>query len=497
MIRSITALLLGALCVCPLVAQNIGASLSGLVEDSQKRVIQNAAVSVQDRSTDRELMLRSGQDGRFHASGLTPGEYRVEVASPGFATVNFESVKLAIGESRTLRVTLSPELSRQEITVSAEAATSISADDSQAGKSYGPALMGELPMISGGQGRNFKTQAYLTPGVTPSTEAHRPFSVAGARNRNNNYLIDSNDYNEIEGGLMMGRGLSEQLIPSESIEGMQVLTHNFKAEYGRQNGSIISLISKRGSNEFHGLLYEYLRNDSVNARNTFDRTAPPLKYNHFGVNAGGPIVKDKLFFFGNYEGSRQRSGSARTIQTLTADQRARAVPAVRSLVSMYPEPNIPGGNLFRANVNQTASLDTFLIRADYNASERHRIFSRSTFLTTDTDIFAGAAVSQGRRDIGSQGHSLHHTWSPGASVLNEARFNFTRFHIGDGFVDPVQLGDPALNGEVGSVFVNGLTFLGHFSWYGQKNYQNNFQWSDDLSIVSGRHVWKTGVAVRR
>jgi hypothetical protein len=478
-------------------AQNIMAGLSGLVQDPQGLAIRGASVTVSNKGTNALLQIQTDEMGRFHALSLSPGEYAVSIVARGFARFTFESVNLTVGETPTLTARLQPETLTQEVTVSAEAVSDIAAGSGGEGKTFGLKAMEDLPMYIGFGGRNFRNQAYLTPGITPNMEAHRPFIASGARSRNNNLLIDSNDYNEIEGGLTLGRGLSEQTIPSESIEGMQVLTHNFKAEYGRQNGSIISLISKHGTNEWHGLLYEYFRNSDLDARNTFDTVKKPFKMNQFGANAGGPVRKDHTFIFGNYEMLEQRSTANSTIQTLTPDQKAAAAPAVQPLVSMYPDPNVPGANLFRSSLGQMGTTKTFLVRADHKVSERQRLFTRSTYLDTVSDIRAGASLSKGLRDIGSQGHSLHHIWTPSSSMVNEARFNYTRFHISDRFVDPKALGDPSRNGDVGYLTVNGLTFLGHYSWYGQQTHQNNYQWTDDLTLARGRHALKTGIAIRR
>jgi hypothetical protein len=406
-------------------------------------------------------------------------------------------VPLIVGQQQTLRAALQPAATKQEITVAAEGVSLIAADGSNAGKSYSQLLMQNLPMAMGGQGRNFKTQAYLTPAVAPSTAAHRPFAVAGARNRNNNYLIDSNDYNEIEGGMMMGRGVSEQLIPSESIEGMQVLTHNFKAEYGRQNGAIVSLVSRRGGNEWHGGLYEYFRHDALAARNTFDIQKPPLRFQFFGAQTGGTLKKDKLFLFANWEGFHRIVSSATTIQTLLPVQRAQAAPAVRPLVARYPEPNVAGTNLYRAQAPQGGFMQTFLIRGDWNLSNAHRLFTRSTYLNSDNDLTSGAAQSAAVVNTRPQGHSLHHTWAPSAVLVNEARFNYTRYRLVDTFQEDIFLGDGAVNGELGFLTVNGLTSLGFQSFLGRRTFQNNYQYTDDLTILRGRHTFKTGAALRR
>lgn len=489
--------LCGLLCALLLAAQSISSNLVGTVVDAQGLPVAKAMLKMISRTTNAEFRAESGGEGGFRVSALPPGEYTVEVTAAGFGRLTFSNVSLVVGQTRDLRAVLQPESTKQEVTVSAEALSGLTVDSAGEGKGFGQLQMTDLPMAMSGEGRSFRTQARLTPGVTPSTAAHRPFAVAGARNRNNNYLIDSNDYNEIEGGLMMGRGVSEQLIPSESIEGMQVLTHNFKAEYGRQNGSIISLVTKKGGNEWHGTFYEYWRNEALAARNTFDLQKPPLKFNFFGGQAGGPIKKDKAFIFGNWEGFNRIQSTATTIQTLRPEQRAQAVASVRPLVARYPEPNLPGTNLFRANLPQGGFMQTFLVRADVNLSESQRLFARSTYLTSDNVNKGGAALSESNVGTGSQGHSLHHIWTPRANVVNEARFNYTRFRILDEFKENVLLGDQAINGQVGFLTVNGLTSLGYQSFLGRRTFQNNFQYTDDLTIVKGRHSFKMGAALRR
>jgi len=477
-------------------AQRISAALSGVVQDSQGLRVSTATIVVRNKGTNATLQLAASSEGVFRVPSIPPGEYTVTVEAPGFARLVVEPVPLTVGQNPALTLVMQLAEQKQEITVSADL-SEIAADSSSVGKSYNTLEVNDLPNLASGQGRNFRSAVFLTPSVTPTYTAHRPFAVAGARSRNNSYQIDSNDYNEVEGGLLMGRGTSEQLVSLEALDGMQVLTHNYKAEYGRNNGAIVSMVTKQGSNAWHGSAYEFLRNEALSARNTFDLTRPPLKTHQAGFTLGGPVAKNKTFVFGNYETYIRHTSSASTIQSLTGDQRAQAVASVRPLVDMYPVPNIPGSNLFRSSVPQNGSLDTFLVRLDHNLTDRQRLFARSIYLTTFTETRAGAALSRAHRDIGSQSHSLHHNWSPSPSMLNEARFQFTRFKILDTFDDPVQLGDPAINGEVGQVSVGGLTTLGHFSFMVQRNFQNSFQWTDDLSFQSGRHAFKTGVAARR
>ncbi|MCI0423273.1 MAG: carboxypeptidase regulatory-like domain-containing protein, partial [Acidobacteria bacterium] len=344
-------------------AQSISAALSGVVQDSQGLRVSTATVVVRHKGTNATLRLAVSSEGAFRVPSIPPGEYAVSAEAPGFARLVVEPVPLTVGQNPALALVLQPELQKQEITVSANL-SEISIDSSSVGRSYNTLEVNDLPNLASGQGRNFRSAVFLTPSVTPTYTAHRPFAVAGARSRNNSYQIDSNDYNEVEGGLLMGRGASEQLVSLEALDGMQVLTHNYKAEYGRNNGAIVSMVTKQGTNAWHGSAYEFLRNEALSARNTFDLARPPLKAHQAGFTLGGPIAKNKTFVFGNYETYIRHTSSASTVQTLTAEQPAQAVSSVRPLVQMYPLPNIPGSNLFRSSVPQNGSLDTFLVRLD-------------------------------------------------------------------------------------------------------------------------------------
>ncbi|MCX6605848.1 MAG: carboxypeptidase-like regulatory domain-containing protein [Acidobacteria bacterium] len=200
----IRLLLCGLAGVLLLPAQSISANVIGTVVDSQGLPVSRAQVKVISKTTNAEARAESGGEGGFRVTSLPPGQYSVEVTAAGFGRLTFSSVGLVVGQTRDLRAVLQPESTKQEVTVSAEAMSALTVDSAGEGKNFGQLQMTDLPMAMSGEGRSFRTQARLTPAVTPSTAAHRPFAVAGARNRNNNYLIDSNDYNEIEGGLMTG-----------------------------------------------------------------------------------------------------------------------------------------------------------------------------------------------------------------------------------------------------------------------------------------------------
>lgn len=477
-------------------AQNIGGAIAGVVVDSQGLRVEGSRVEIVSLATGVKQVLQTDATGRFIVASLPQSAYKVSASKDGFQTAEAAEVRVAVGDTPVVRLTLVPATAAQTVTVLGEI-SALRTDTPDRGASYGTSLMNDLPMLGGGTGRNFRTQAYLTPGVALSTAAHRPFAVSGARNRNNNYLVDSNDFNEAEGGLLMGRGASEQLISTEAIDGMQVLTHNFKAEHGRQNGSVISVVTKRGGNEFHGLAYHYFRNDKLDARNTFDLVRPPLRANNFGFNFGGPVRKNRTFFFINNEWNVRRTTSPATIQTLTAAQRSQAVAAIAPLAQLYPVPNVAGTNLHRANPSSSVDQTSQVFRVDHEISASQRIFWRMTRLSSINRGVSGASFARFESEVGPMSHSLQHIAALTPRLLNEARLNYTRFDLNDDFLDPVALGDPLRNGLTGSVAVNGLSSLGHFAFMARKTAQNTFQYADDLNWTAGAHTLKFGANVRR
>jgi hypothetical protein len=456
--------------------------------------VPDAQVRLRSLSTGLETRTVTDAAGRYQFLRVSPGLYELEIDG-GAGLQRIAELLLNPGQARSQDVQL---LSVDGVPTTIEVtATLVDAESSQTASAYSLKQMERLPMGLGIQGRNFRNQMFLAPAVAPTTQPHRPFAVAGARTRNNNFLIDSNDFNEIQGGLLPGRGPSEQMIPSESIESMQVITHNFKAEYGRQNGAVVNIISRSGGSVWRGAAYHYLQHDALSARNSFDAEKPPVRYNQPGFRVGGPLVRNRLFVFGNYEAVVRRTASPLTIRTLTPSQRNRAVSQVAPLVALYPQPNLPGTNLFRANLNQVSDTHTVLLRGDLHASEAQRWFARSSYLRSTDDRGFLASRARANTISGPQAHSLHHVLTPGPRLVNEARFNFTRFQVDDQFGDSPLLGDPAVNGDLGFLIVNGLTSAGYPRFLGRITAQNNFQFTNDLTLQRGAHTLKAGLALRR
>jgi len=316
--------------------QNIKAAISGKVLDAQGGVVPDADVRIHDVDKDVVRHVHSDSEGRFFQPALESGTYQVAVTKTGFATHQSAEFLLLVGASVNLNVELQIGGLETSIEVVAEAPSMLQADDSKQSRSYSRTEMNDLPVQAGGTGRNFYTQALTTPGASLSLLAHRPFAVSGQRPRNNNYLIDSVETNDARTGMIAGRGVTEQLISQEAVQSFELISHNFKAEYGRNSGSIVSLVSKSGSNDFHGSGFWFHNNSALRARNHFETEKTTQLANLAGFTLGGPIVKNKAYFFGNYETFRPRGNELATFRTLTEAERARAAPSVQALVDLYP-----------------------------------------------------------------------------------------------------------------------------------------------------------------
>ena len=480
-------------------AQNIKGSLAGVVKDSQGGTVNGAVVKIRDeqRGILRDVVANS--EGGYFAPGLDTGTYQVSVAVAGFA--EFKSVVFPIrtGQQVNLPITLTVAGVATEIKV-ADVASGVRTDDAKVSQTVSAEELNDLPTRAGTQGRNFYGQVLMLPGVTGTTAAHQPFAISGNRSRSNNYLVDSVDSNDANTGLVSGRGASEQLISQEALASVEVLTHNFKAEYGRNSGGVISLITKSGGNEVHGSAYLYHNNSALSARNFFDSAVPKERTNLPGFTVGGPVVKNRAFFFAQYERFLVRGTGRATFQGLTDQERASAAPSVRALVALYQPVASAASRIFTRGVPNTINLDTFLVRGDTVLTSRQTLMARvsntkSGLLYQDTGGIVGSSTDGTRQTLGA---TLQHAYTVSPSLFNEARLGFNRQIAQDSDnPNPAFLGNPAINGSVGSLRVTGLTALGIPTFLNSYNFQNNYQVMDDLTWNRNRHTFKMGTSVRR
>src|ERR1700688_4662327 len=297
-------------------AQVAGATLTGTITDSSGGQVPNAQVVIKDVSTGVERTVTTNKDGFYIAANLLPAEYQVTVTAPGFNTEIKNGIKLNVGMEQEFNLVLQVGTVTHRVEVTAEApAVQLSSSDISA--AVQATTVRELPL----NGRSWTDLAALQPGVdtiqtqpsfsSGADRGNRGFgqqlTISGARPQQNNYRLDGvslNDYANGAPGSVLGGSLGV-----DAIQEFSVLTSNYSAEYGKTSGGVVNAITRSGTNQIHGSVYEFLRNSKLDAMNYFDvGKIPPFKRNQFGGTIGGPVVKDHTFFFVDYEGIRQSKG---------------------------------------------------------------------------------------------------------------------------------------------------------------------------------------------
>lgn len=474
-------------------AQGDSASISGTVLDPSDQPVAGARIVVASRQNGYTVTSQSSSAGVFRIPSLPTGRYDITVQKEGFGEYQLKEVQLLAGQdvARTVRLEISAVKSELSVV---EELREIERDASAGvrGAYYSPEEVGKAPLLASGVGRNYRTLSYQTPGVGFSRTGHAPFTVNGNRPIGAiNTMVDSAEYNDSFSGNLLGRGMTEQPVSMETVESFQLQTSNFKAEYGRASGAVVNLVTRRGGNEWHGSFYHFFQNDALNARNALLTERAPLRLNMPGVTLGGPLRKDRLFVYGGYETTvRNAYRASSTITTLTAVERALAVPAVQPLLRYYPEPNIPGTNLNSEAIPSPTTTPTGLFRMDYHHSDSHRLAGRVNFVRNigglRERLWGGDAESANQSRSGAV--SLESTL--GASVFNQARGAYSHFHS---TVEPKHpsLGDPAINGQVGLLIVTGLPILGQFRHRSVSTF-HNYTVADDVTLLGGAHIIKAG-----
>src|ERR1700757_5325440 len=290
-----------------LAAQQITGTIRGTVMDPSNAVVQAATVTARQTETGWMRTTTSDRAGAYLLVELPVGHYSLEVTATDFHKYLQDGISLNINETAVIPVRLSVGTGTEQVQVRADAKL-IQSTVSSLGDVVLERELLDLPL----DGRNFSQLGLLQPGVVPLTPGlqeaggalrdGQAYSVNGQRPESNNFLIDgANNFNGVEGGFVLNP-------PVDAITEFRILTHNAQAEFGNSLGSTTNIITRSGSNSVHGALWEFLRNDAFDATNHFAKTTEPLKQNQFGATIGGPIRRDKTFFFGFYEGFRNRQG---------------------------------------------------------------------------------------------------------------------------------------------------------------------------------------------
>jgi len=524
---------------CLLAAQSYRGSIRGEVTDPSDAVIPNAKVTVKSMATGQTRDTLTGPDGVYVVAELPAGEYEVTVAVAGFVKATHVALvevgrdtsvdfKLALHGADVVTVTAPPPL--------------VESTRDVLGEVVDQTLVTELPL----NGRDFGKLVALVPGATvePSGVAaiqsgFGQFSINGNRDRSNNYTVDGTDNNDpfFNNSAFNQTGIGgapASLLPIDAIQEFN-LEANFAPEYGRNSGSVVNILTKSGTNQVHGSAFEFLRNSAMDARNYFNRTPAtksPFRNNNFGASLGGPIIKDKTFFFGAYEGQRERVGSDFSFLVPTQAQISGAQaylvgvgtppsPALTNILGLFqslPGYNGTSGTLGGTDLDKN-SVDSFIVKIDHQITSRESLTGRyalarsqQTFPLGGLGFGAGsrlpefAQTSPTRVQLASG--SLLSALS--ATKINEVRFGYSRYRTSfsalDANTDPASFGTSAVpfNLGTGKLGLPEIDFGGLFENLGASGFSiprgrtsQSFQILDNFTWIKGRHTIKFGGEYRR
>ncbi len=331
----ILPVLLALLAGVPLAySQVLYGTLTGSVQDSSDAVIPGVKITVTQQSTGQSRELRSESAGTFTATNLPPGSYTVDFASNGFRTLRQTGVEITINTVTRLEVKMPVGEVTERITVEA-AAAALQTDKADVHVELGSREVTQLPV---GGYRNYQTLINLVPGATPATYQNAVVGSPGrALSTNVNGTTRNNNNTRLDGAYNMRAHLPHQTLyvpPVESIETVNISTNSFDAEQGFAGGAAITVVTKSGTNQFHGVFFEHFGNSVFNAKNFFylQSKKPKYIYNTYGGTFSGPIIRNRLFFFGSWEGMRERSTFSRIATLATPDQRAGDFSAYRTAI---------------------------------------------------------------------------------------------------------------------------------------------------------------------
>jgi hypothetical protein len=508
-------------------AQTPTGNILGTVHDSGGGVIPGVNISAKSLETGAVRSAATDSSGAYQILNLSAGFYDIEAGNKGFKTQVQKGVAVSVGATVTVNFTLAvgEVQERVEVTSSPQ---ELNTTDASMGGLVGETAIRELPL----NGRDWLQLATLQAGVaggigqqsaatSTNSRAARGNGVAlvisGNRPTGNVFLVDGLVVNDFANA-SPGSGLNINL-GVEAVREFRVLTSEYTAQYGRSTGGVVTAVFKSGTNEFHGGVYEFLRNDVLDAANFFSNQGglpkPPLRRNQFGASAGGPIKKGKTFIFGDYEGFREVRGVPHTPSTLSPNAlNGSIVPIAKSVapyLGFFPPANgqiskdgLSG--IFNFTGKRVGNEDYTVIKLDQNFSDRTTLSGSFQFDNTaedQPDPFNLKLTGSPSRHFNTI-LSLQHIFS--ATLLNTARMGVSRSHITDSLdvtaINPIAADTSLgfLTGlPAGTLGVTGLdTNLGGLGGSGADilNY-TSFQWGDDLSWIRGKNTFKFGGYVER
>lgn len=530
----------------PLRAQQDGATLVGEVADPSGGVKPGVSVTVLNVDTGVETSTETNDRGVYTMPSLRPGRYSVIVESPGFSTSVRSDLVLQVAQVLRVNLVLQPGNIEETVTVTG-AVPLLQTQTSSRGVVIDQRKILDLPL----NGRDYNQLALLSPGVLPGTPRLASVNFKGALNVNGNrtfnnvFLLDGVDNISYSNSF---RGENVQLVqPSiEALQEFKIQTNAYSAEYGRSSGAVINATIKSGTNSVRGSAYEFLRDDALDANNYFSKLLnapkPERKRNQFGGAVGGPLVRNRTFWFADYEGLRDLEGIPRVRQVPTAAEKAglfsTAVfnpfapgrpefprnaqgqwvvpremwdPAAARIIALIPDPNVPNSTIYASTPVTDTRQDQFDVRLDHQVANGFNLFGRYSFVDTNTfrpSPLPGLAEGSFNDAFGanlnrSQGLALGATWIASPRLVADIRFGFAR---GNYFTNPPNAGvdaaaqfgipnvpnDPLIAGGLPKMNIQGFDAVGRHTSTPQ--FQTPRSWNPRITFTWSReaHLFKFG-----
>jgi len=528
LIPSSILLFLGAL---PALAQD--AQLSGRVTDPSGSLITNAKIEVRNRATSASRSTTTNADGLYILPFLNSGLYTLSASAAGFKSYEQSDVKLDVAQKATIDVTLQVGGITEKVTVEGGGVL-VNSDDASVSTVVDRQFVENIPM----NGRSFQSLIQIAPGVvlTKATSAGAgQFSVNGQRSDANYFTIDGVGANigvaggtgigEFGGGALPGLsvgGGTNNLVSVDAMQEFRLQTSTYAPEFGRSPGAQVQIATRSGSNQFHGTASDYLRNDVLDANNWFnDQLGLPKakdRQNDFGGVLGGPLWKDRTFFFVSYEGLRLRQPVTATSQVPSLATRQSAVPEIQPYLNAFPLPNGPVAALgfanFSASFSNPTTMNATSVRIDHTFNSKFSVFGRYNDAPSNTvqrgGSFGAASLnSLGVTTLTTETVTVGGTYLISPTVINEARFNWSRNRINnytydDGFGGAVPLTNAQMYPSFADTKTSAFLFIlsggtGSLKALGENaaSTQRQINGIDSISWTVGAHQLKFGTDYRR
>ena len=499
----------------------VSAAISGRVEDASGAAVSGATVTVKDVETGATRVVTTDPTGDYRVLALPVGLHEVRVEKEGFRAAVRTGIKLGVGEEAVVNLRLAVGGPKQEIAVSEETSVVNTTTASVSGL-VGEREVKDLPL----NGRSFDDLITLNPGAINYTALRSPntttsngnaFAVDGQRPGDNLVLLNGVEYTGSSQLEVAPGGVSGYLLGIDAVREFNVLTDDYGAEYGKREGAQVSVVTQSGSNALHGTLYEFVRNSALDGRNYFDQgSIPPFQQNQFGGSLGGPIKKNRLFLFGNYEGFRQ-SKSVSSV-SVVPDPMAPGFPsspnpAMLPYLSFWPLPNgtvLGGGEALSFNhPKQSIREDFGTLRTDYILSPRDTLAGAYTIDDGNSLVPLADPLFASALTLRSQVISLQETHILSPRILNTFTAGFSRagfannsspyvsFPADLSFVQGRDPGGIVIGGGVTTTANGTITSAGPNNASSVWNRRNLFTYTDSLQISKGIHQISLGIWLQR